>query len=147
MFNLAWLWYFGTTVEAAFSKDALPLLCLYAAAGSAAEYAFMSHGIGLSGVVYGLFGMSWVLSRADDRFSALVDGMVRNLFIGWFVLCVVLTWLGLWRVGNFAHAGGAIVGILVGAAYVRKGLLFPILTAAGVIAILLAAIVVPILSA
>jgi GlpG protein len=122
LFNLVCLWLFGTLVEEVFGHWKTALLILFLAAGSqAAEYAFMAGGIGLSGVGYGLFGMLWVLSRTDERFEGAIDRTTVLIFLGWFVLCCVVTALDIWRFGNVAHGAGAILGALVGFAITFHG--------------------------
>jgi membrane associated rhomboid family serine protease len=116
-FNLYWLWVFGTRVEGELGHLAAAGLYLLFGAGAAlAEYALFHGGVGLSGIGYGLFGLLWVLSRTDERFAGVVDNRVRDLFLAWFVLCCALTWADVWRVGNAAHAAGAVLGILLGLA-------------------------------
>lgn len=117
IFNLWWLFVFGTEVEAVFgSLRTLGLFAVLAAGSSAWQEALVGGGVGLSGVGYGLFGMLWVLSGTDRRFRGVVDRSTVELFVGWFLLCCVLTALGIWRVGNVAHGAGAVLGALVGAA-------------------------------
>jgi GlpG protein len=121
-FNLYWLWVFGTRLEDTLGRWALAGLMLFFAVGaSAAEYALFQGGVGLSGVGYGLFGLLWVLSRKDPRFAGAVDGQTVALFLGWFILCCVLTATGAWKVGNVAHAAGAMLGVLVGIALSVRG--------------------------
>jgi membrane associated rhomboid family serine protease len=76
LFNLYWLWQFGRPVEQAFghAKTAL-LLALFAIGSAAFEYALVRGGVGLSGVVYGLFGLLWVLSRAT--IDSVMPSMAR----------------------------------------------------------------------
>jgi GlpG protein len=142
VFNLYWLWVFGTLVEDVFGHWKTAALLLFLAVGSsAAEYAFLMGGVGLSGVGYGLFGMLWVLSRRDERFLGAVDRTTVNLFVAWFFLCCVLTYLDVWRVGNIAHGAGAVLGVLLGlaiTAYGRLRLTLAGLLAAGTILLLLA---------
>jgi GlpG protein len=122
VFNLFWLWVFGTFVERVLGHLAAAGLMLFFAAGaSAAEYAFFSGGVGLSGVGYGLFGLLWVLSRKDPRFAWAVTDQVVLLFLSWFILCCVLTAADVWRVGNAAHAAGAVLGVLVGLTLSARG--------------------------
>jgi GlpG protein len=114
-FNLYWLWVFGTLMEEVFGHWKTAALMLFLAAGSsAAEYAVMIGGVGLSGVGYGLFGALWVLGRTDKRFYGAVDGQTTALFVAWFFLCCFLTYTGLWPVGNVAHLAGAVLGALAG---------------------------------
>jgi GlpG protein len=113
-FNLYWLWVFGTIIEDTCGWARMLLFTAILAAGSsAAEYAVFSGGIGLSGVVYGLFGLLWVLGRRDMRFFGVVDRATVRLFMGWFVLCIVLTYLDVLRIGNVAHAAGLGLGAML----------------------------------
>lgn len=115
LFNLYWLWVFGSAVEATFGHLRTAAILLFFAAGSAtAEYAAFDGGVGLSGVGYGLFGLLWVLSHWDDRFRDTVDAQTIGLFVAWFILCIALTIRGTWSVGNVAHGMGAAQGILLG---------------------------------
>jgi membrane associated rhomboid family serine protease len=115
IFNLYWLWVFGTLVEERFGHGpTLGIFALFAAGSDAAELAVFHSGIGLSGVVYGLFGMLWVLSRLDPRFRDAVDRQTIQLMVGWFFLCIVLTIMDVWRIGNVAHGVGCVLGALLG---------------------------------
>jgi membrane associated rhomboid family serine protease len=116
-FNLSWIWAFGIVVERSFGhlKTAL-LIILFAVVSSGAQFAVSGQGVGLSGVGYAYFGMLWMLSRKDPRYARVMQKQTVNLFIGWFVLCVVLSLAHVWNVGNIAHGAGAVVGILVGLA-------------------------------
>lgn len=116
-FNLYWLVLLGLPVERAFgSLRTLGIFLLLAATSSAWQMALDTGGVGLSGVGYGLFGMLWVLGRSDPRFRGTMDAGTVNLFLGWFMLCCVLTAVGAWHVGNVAHGSGAVAGALVGLA-------------------------------
>jgi membrane associated rhomboid family serine protease len=120
LFNLYWLWIFGTTVERAFGHARTALIVVFLAVGSGAfQFALDRGGVGLSGVGYGLFGLLWVLSRHDDRFRGLVGPNITTLFAGWFLLCVVTTLNKIYSVGNVAHAAGAVLGVLLGYAIVK----------------------------
>ena len=121
IFNLYWTWFFGSRIEQVFGSARTAALFAFLAAGSSmAEYDFGSQGVGLSGVGYGLFGFLWVLSHRDRRFWGLVDNRTVALFLGWFVLCVVLTVREIWHIGNVAHGAGLILGLLAGWAVVRQ---------------------------
>jgi membrane associated rhomboid family serine protease len=141
-FNLWWLAIFGRLVEGTFGSRATAGILLLLAVGSAAWQTGLSGGgCGLSGVGYGLFGMLWALDRSDRRFRDAMDTSTVRLFVGWFLLCIVLTRTGMWRVGNVAHGSGAILGGLLGFALSRgtEGRAVPatvlaLLVAAGVFA-------------
>jgi GlpG protein len=115
LFNLYWLWVFGAIVEEKFGhlKTAL-LVLLFAVGASALEFAFLEGGIGLSGVGYGFFGMLWMLSRHDPRFHDAIDERTIKLFLIWFVFCIATTVTKVYSVANLAHAGGLLLGVLVG---------------------------------
>jgi tetratricopeptide (TPR) repeat protein len=84
--------------------------------------------------------MLWVLSKRDRRFADAVDSRTAQLFGFWFLLCVVLTWRGLWRVANIAHGVGAVLGALVGLAMAAKHANRRVAAAAGVVVILAASL-------
>jgi GlpG protein len=144
VFNLYWFWVFGSAIETAFGLVRTAAIFLFFAAGSAAaEYAVFEGGVGLSGVVYGLFGLLWVLSHRDDRFRDAIDALTVGLFVAWLFLCIALTYSGAWTVGNVAHGIGAAQGILLGFALAAErhkqlaiaslvGLVSAVLTAATV---------------
>ena len=115
LFNLYWLVVLGITVESALGwRNMLWISLLLAFGSSAAEYALLEGGVGLSGGGYGLFGLIWVLSRRDARFRGTLDRRTNWLFVGWFAFCILTTVTGVWQVGNVAHGAGAVLGALLG---------------------------------
>ncbi len=115
LFNLYWLWLFGTQIEDEFGHGlTLGIYALLAAGSTAAERALFHGGVGLSGVNYGLFGLLLVLSRTDPRFRDAIDRQTVQLLVGWFFLCIVLTVMDVWGVANVAHGAGFILGALLG---------------------------------
>jgi membrane associated rhomboid family serine protease len=129
-FNIYWVWVFGTLVEQVYGHlKTAALIALFAIGSGSLEFAFAAGGVGLSGVGYGLFGLLWILSSRDDRFRDAVDSRTVQLFVGWFVLCVITTVMNIFRVANIAHAGGAVLGILVGAAITSQRRRFQIVAA------------------
>ncbi len=128
IFNVYWLWVFGTLVEEVYGPvRTLSTYVAFAAGSAAAEYALLEGGVGLSGVGYGLFAMLWVLTRAarrgmaDERFANAVDERTVGLFVVWFFVCIVLTYTGAMQVANIAHAAGAMLGAMLGGAIVFRG--------------------------
>jgi membrane associated rhomboid family serine protease len=118
-FNIYWLWVFGTLVEQVYGHlRTAALIILFALGSGSVEFASALGGVGLSGVVYGFFGLLWVLSRRDDRFRDAVDERTVQLFVLWFFLCIVTTMLHVFSVGNIAHGAGAVLGALTAAAIV-----------------------------
>jgi membrane associated rhomboid family serine protease len=115
LFDVCWLWAFGSAIEREFGHIAtLAIFCFLQAGSVAAELALFRGGIGLSGIVYGLFGLLWVLSQTDPRFCDVVDHGVIELMVGWFILCIVLTVAEVWSIALVAHTAGCILGALLG---------------------------------
>jgi membrane associated rhomboid family serine protease len=121
-FNVWWMWLLGTYVEASFGHlRALGLMLLLAVGSAAAEYTFSTGGVGLSGVVYGLFGFLWALDRYSMRHRGAMDRQRTRFFVFWFFLCIVLTHFDVLRIANVAHGSGAVFGGLVGVAFALPG--------------------------
>jgi GlpG protein len=119
-FNLYWMWVFGAVIEEAFGHlKTAALLLLFAIGASALQYGFLSSGIGLSGVGYGFFGLLWMLSKYDRDFHDAIDPRTVQVFLFWFVFCIITTVTNILPVANLAHAGGLILGLLVGIAIGR----------------------------
>jgi membrane associated rhomboid family serine protease len=115
LFNLYWLWFFGTKVEEEFGHIATLAIFVFLGVGSlAAELAIFHGGHGLSGIGYGLFGMLWALGRVNPRFRDTVDHSVVELMLGWLLVCIVLTMADVWHVGNVGHCAGCLLGALLG---------------------------------
>jgi membrane associated rhomboid family serine protease len=120
LFNIYWLWVFGTLIEEIYGHFKTAALFILLAAGSGAwEFALASGGIGLSGVGYGLFGLLWILSRHDERFRDAIDSRTVQLFVVWFFICIVTTLTHIMPIANIAHGAGAILGILIGIAIAK----------------------------
>jgi len=115
VFNLYWLWRFGRAVETWMGSVAYAgFVALVAAGSSSADFLISQGGIGLSGVGYALFGLLYALRR-DKAFAAeQMHPQIVNLFVGWFFLCILLTYTKVMPVANVAHGAGAILGWLVG---------------------------------
>ena len=120
-FNLYWLWVFGTLFEETLGHLRTLVVILIIALGSgAADYAVAEGGVGLSGVVYGLWGAALLLSRLNDRFRGAVDAQTHLLFIVWFFLCIVMTVNKVMPVANVAHGVGALLGAIMAPALAKR---------------------------
>jgi membrane associated rhomboid family serine protease len=73
-------------------------------------------GIGLSGVVYGIFGFM-IGASPNNPFLWWFVKKNAPMLIGWAVLCLVLTQMHVLAIGNGAHFGGLIYGIIYGLIY------------------------------
>jgi GlpG protein len=124
LFNMLWLRLLGTLIEVRRGTLRLAALILVAAAVSNyGEYTWMVRMgdvgpfLGMSGVVYGLFGYVWMkgLYQPEQRMAVHPNNV--NIMIGWLVLCMT-GWLGpmVGPIANAAHVVGLAVGIVAGLA-------------------------------
>lgn len=112
-FNLLWLARLGTALErGGGSLAAAGVVLLGAVIPGVAQYALAGSGIGLSGVVYAVAALLWVLRR-DARFAGAMTHRDAVLLVAWFFFCIATTWTGVWAVANVAHGAGALVGLAV----------------------------------
>jgi membrane associated rhomboid family serine protease len=133
-FNIYWLWVFGTVVERVYGHvTTAALIALFALGSGSMEFGFAQGGVGLSGVVYGLFGLLWVLSRYDNRFRDSIDQKTVQLFLVWFAFCIAMTAIHVFAVANIAHGAGAVLGILIATAIVLPQRRILIATSIGII--------------
>lgn len=113
-FNVYWLWVLGGPVERALG--ALPYLGFVL--GSALVSSSLQLGVsgvtghGASGVVYALFGLIWAARKQVPAFAQALGEKTAPLFWIWLVGCIVATKAGIADVGNGAHVGGLLVGLL-----------------------------------
>lgn len=115
-FNLFWFWLFGSLVETYFGRAFWIYLFLCTAfVASGTELAFVGElGVGLSGVVYGLFGFLFLVRSRYPAIGRAINRTVVLWLIGSFVLCFPLTFAKVYMVANGAHTGGLLAGALVG---------------------------------
>jgi membrane associated rhomboid family serine protease len=128
VFNMYWMTVFGPVVEHHFgSYRALGLIVLFAYVSSLAQFllpfyipsllgAEQGPMVGLSGVLYGLFGICWMGSRHRTEYQLVCDPMTVQILLGWLLICIPLTYLGPLNVGNLAHVSGLLIGVIVGQA-------------------------------
>ena len=123
-FNVYWLLIFGAALENHFgSYRTLGLLVLLGYVSMMPEYVIGSFHrreplmiVGLSGIVYGLFGILFVGRRWRPEFEAVCSPQTALILLAWFVLCIVLTAAEAMTVANIAHAAGLLFGVLYGQA-------------------------------
>jgi GlpG protein len=118
LFNLAAFLALGQIVELTVGKIRFVLLLLLLAwmASACQLYFERAPGIGLSGVVYGVFGFMLGAAPVNRLFLWFVQKNATML-IGWAVLCVVFTQFKIMNVANAAHFGGLIFGAFCGLYY------------------------------
>lgn len=116
VFNCYWTWALGRLLESHLGRMLyLGLIVLTAWLGSVAELAVSGEtGVGMSGVVYGMFGFMLVSRARFPAFATIINQNNIVLMLGWLVLCFVTTSVGVMRVANFAHLAGFVGGALLG---------------------------------
>lgn len=121
-FNVYWFWILGRAVEREVGRITLILLVVFSAVTAAgAELAVAdTTGIGLSGVVYAVFGFMWMGSRRIRAFADLLPRQTVVVFLIWLVACYIATQTGVWRVANAAHLGGLLFGMAAGEAVINR---------------------------
>jgi GlpG protein len=119
-FNLYWLWIFGKKIEFESNKTFYGVLILSSAlVSSLSELSFTdTTGIGISGIGYSLFGYIFLKSKTAEVYKNYLDKRTIRLVIFWLLLCIVLTQTKALNVGNAAHIGGLLWGIIL--AYISK---------------------------
>lgn len=114
-FNLYWFWRFGKKIE--FESSIFFYIAFILSAGlisSITELAFSeTTGIGLSGIGYAFFGFLLVKRNTEGAYANFIDKRIVFLFIIWLLLCYVLTLANIYQVGNAAHIGGFLWGLLI----------------------------------
>lgn len=119
VFNMLWTWELGRRVEQARgSLTLLALLLLAGAGGNIAQFLVDRDAIfgGMSGVIYGLLGYSWLWTRmTGDPRTRLPPGLL-GFMLGWLLLCMsgLVEALGFGAIANAAHAAGLLVGVALG---------------------------------
>ncbi len=125
-FNVYWLVVFGRVLEPFFgSFRYLLVLVVLAFVSMVPSFLVTNYHsalseqipiVGLSGVIYGLFGITWMGRQHRRDMASVCTEEVVPLFIAWFFICIVLTYADIMRVANVAHGLGLIVGALAGQA-------------------------------
>lgn len=125
IFNIYWMAIFGPAIENLIGPlRTLALIVVLATVSSLAELLIPSYfgfefpgSVGLSGVVYGLFGICWMGSRHRTEFFVICNPQTVQILLAWLVLCIPLTALNILSVANIAHGAGLLMGVLVGLAF------------------------------
>lgn len=112
-FNMNALLYFGSMIEMRRGWRYFVVLVLaLALLSNLAQTPFSVRFGGMSGVVYGLFGFVWMRMRYQGNEGFYVHPTSVFIMMAWFVL----GFLNLMPIANAAHAGGLILGLVIGAA-------------------------------
>jgi membrane associated rhomboid family serine protease len=118
LFNLAAFLALGQIVELTAGRIRFAILLPLLAWMASFSQLYFEHapGIGLSGVVYGVFGFMLGAAPVNPFYLWFVRKNAAML-IGWAVLCLVFTQFKIMNIANAAHFGGLIFGALCGLYY------------------------------
>ncbi|MCB1703159.1 MAG: rhomboid family intramembrane serine protease [Halioglobus sp.] len=121
-FNSLWLWELGGKVERVMGHyNMFGLFIVIALVSNASQFAFGGPGMfgGMSGVVYGLLGFSWVAPLLQPAWKIQPTPTLMLFMVGWLVLCLVgvVEGLGFGAIANAAHLGGLLCGAVLGALF------------------------------
>jgi GlpG protein len=113
LFNMWWMYDLGTLVETQLrTLRYVALLLVIALVSNVSQYvASGPYFLGMSGVVYGLFGYAWVRGRLDPTCGLYLRPDIAIWMMGWFVLCLVSPQM---NVANTAHGAGLACGAALG---------------------------------
>jgi membrane associated rhomboid family serine protease len=143
VFNLMAFSVLGRLLETLFGSFRYAILLIVLAWVASAAQIVVEHnvGIGLSGVIYGVFGFM-IGASPNNPFLWWFVKKNAPMLIGWAVLCVVLTQMHVLAIGNGAHFGGLIYGIIYGLIYGLPRYRYAFIGLAVVIPIVLGAVLV-----
>ncbi len=116
VFNSLWTWELGAKLEKQIgSVNLFFLFCTIAVVSNTGQYLFGGAGQfgGMSGVVYGLLGFSWVGPQIQANWHFAPPRPIMIFMLAWLVFCLT-GFVG--AIANAAHLGGLIIGALLGAA-------------------------------
>jgi membrane associated rhomboid family serine protease len=124
-FNIYWLAILGGYTEERFGRRFYALLIVICTfCSSSLELCIAGEtGIGLSGVVYGIFGFLWGTKLFGKQQHPVLDAKTIQLFLIWLFLCIALSATGTMAIGNVAHFSGLIVGILIALVCLKQSLI------------------------
>ena len=122
VFNSLWLWELGRSIEQVMGHlNMFMLFLVIAVVSNTSQFAFGGAGLfgGMSGVVYGLLGFSWVAPQLQPAWRIRPSKGIMLFMIGWLVVCMsgLVEVLGFGAIANAAHLGGLISGGVVGAVF------------------------------
>ncbi len=119
LFNMLWMVQLGRILERTLPPlTYLTFLVAAAAVGSATELLVSgTTGIGMSGVIYAMFGLMWAGRGYDAAWRAVATRDNLRVFILWGLFCVAATYLHFLSIANGAHGGGFLFGLCIGSLF------------------------------
>jgi GlpG protein len=129
IFGLYMLFQFGRLIEVRRGSGRLLVMVLaIAAISNLAEYFIAdfkdwpqgivvprANFLGMSGVIYGLFGYAWIRGKYDPASGLRLNPQTVFILVIWLVICL----FGFMPIANVAHVAGLLVGMAIGYAPVQ----------------------------
>jgi membrane associated rhomboid family serine protease len=117
MFNLYWLWQFGTLIITISGLRRWMLLFVSLAFVSSGFQLLLTGktGFGASGIVYGYLGFLWTARSRSPEIQNVLPIRTLVYFLLWLAFCIAATALHVWEVANVEHIVGLGFGALFGA--------------------------------
>lgn len=115
VFNLLWTWELGRRIEQSQPRWLLLALVLFLGVGSNAAQYLMTGPLfgGLSGVIFGLMGYTWLWDRLEPRRAFGLPPALMTFMMIWLLLGVsgLIEKLGFGAIANTAHLAGLLCGL------------------------------------
>ncbi|MFN8578703.1 MAG: rhomboid family intramembrane serine protease [Candidatus Sericytochromatia bacterium] len=118
-FNLYALYYFGSFTEKYLGSFKLLLFIFFCGLCQeiVCQLTIEQGAIGLSGIIFGLFGFLYIVSKFDEEIALIITpSLSKAMFIQLF-LFIPLTYFELINIANVGHFSGLIYGILFALAF------------------------------
>jgi len=118
LFNMLWLYQLGRQIEAQESSRYVAVMVLILAMSCHTAQYLVSGPlfVGMSGVVYGLLGYIWMMTRLQVATQYLLSEQTVMFMLVWLGLCLVHI---IPNVANTEHVVGLLIGVIWG--YARSG--------------------------
>jgi GlpG protein len=114
VFNMVWLWYFGRQLESIHPRWLFVCLILSCSfVGNVTQYLYggSNNFGGMSGVIYGLVGYTWLIHSFMPRSNLLIS---NNMFVVFVIALIVMELVASSWIASAAHVGGLISGLVFG---------------------------------
>ena len=113
--NAVIFWIFGGMLEPKLGRFRYLLFLLSGLMVSLMPEAFVEkQAVGISGLVYAMFGVLLVLRTQDETIRERFHPSLIVLGFAWLFLCIPLTILEIWPIANGGHLCGIVYGAFVG---------------------------------
>jgi len=114
VFNMLWLWYFGKQLEAIQPLWIFVVIIVVTSfVSNTTQYlssGFSNFG-GMSGVVYGLVGYTWVIHSFMPRSYLILN---NRMFVVFVIALILMELVASSWIATAAHVGGLVSGLLLG---------------------------------